>query len=82
MLCVLFNSVAMTKIAFFVTSPASNEGTVGCGGLLRSVMMSVAACLRKSVMVTSGKLICLGRKVTVSASTSDLVLGRKHLTQR
>ena len=73
MFVVLLRREAKMKIALVVSSPAVNNGIVGLGGLASRVTISVAACFRKSVMVTSGKFSCLGRKVTVSASTLTLV---------
>ena len=63
-------------MAFLLSSPACSDGTVEGGGLVKMAMMSVAACVKKSVIETSEKLIVWGKKVIVSASTSVLVAGR------
>ena len=77
---VLWRRDAKIKIALAVSSPADNDGIKGFGGFLRRATMSKAVCLRKSLMLTSGKLIFLGKNKTVSESISALVEGIKHLT--
>ena len=81
-LLVLWSKDARRKIAFVVASPASRDGSIGLGGFFRSAIMSNAVCFKKSLMFTSGKLICLGKNKTVSESTSLRVEGTKHLTHR
>ena len=62
-------------MALCTSSPAVKDGTVGCGGFLRSAIISMADCFKKSVMLTSGILTYLGKNKTVSASISDRVNG-------
>ena len=49
---ILFSCVANSSNAFLTGSPACNVGVVVDGGLVRMVIMSVAACLRKSTSLT------------------------------
>ena len=70
---VLLSREAKIKIILPVSSPAAKDGNIGLDRLVRRAIKSVAACLRKSVMVTSGKFNSLGRKTTVSASTFQLL---------
>ena len=57
------------------------KGTRGLGGgFLRRATKSRAACHRKSLILTSGKFILLGKNNTVSESISALVVGIKHFT--
>ena len=49
---ILFSCVASSSNAFLTGSPACNVGVVVEGGLVRMVIMSVAACLRKSTSLT------------------------------
>ena len=58
--------------ALRVGSPASKLGDVVEGGTVRMVIISVAACLKKSSKPTFGIGISLGKKVTVSTSLTDL----------
>ena len=74
-----FNIVAKSKRAFLVSSPAFSDGVVVEGGAVRIVIISVAACRKKSSSCISGKGIAFGKKVTVSTSRSLRVFGKKHL---
>ena len=56
-------------------SPACKVGVVGDCGCVRMVIISLAACRRKSSNLISGNGIVLGKKVTVSQSLTVRVLG-------
>ena len=49
------------------------------GGWVKIVIMSVAACYKKSTSLTSGNFIFFGKKVTVSSSRSEQGFSKKHL---
>ena len=59
--------------ALHVGSPASKLSVVVEGGAVRMVIISVAACLKKSSKPTFGIGISLGKKVTVSTFLTNLV---------
>ena len=48
----LLSTVAISRSAFLVGSPAWREGVVVEGGAVRIVIISVAACLKKSSSFT------------------------------
>ena len=73
---ILLSCVDKSSKAFLTGSPAVKDGCVEDGGCVKMVVMSRAACLRKSVMETLGKGTVVGKKSTVSQSLSDLVLGK------
>ena len=75
---VRFNIVANSKRSFLVSSPACSDDVVVDGGAVRMVIISVAACVKKSSILTSGKGIDFGKNVTVSTSLSLQVLEKKH----
>ena len=64
---------------FFVSSPAPKLTVVVDGGFVKIDIMSIAACLKKSVL-TAGNGTTVGKKVTVSTSLSDLVCGKQQFT--
>ena len=64
---------AILSNVFFVALPACKLGVVVDGGVVRRVMMSSAACLRKLSNFTFGKVICLGKNVTVSTSRTAVL---------
>ena len=66
----------ISRSALRVVSPACNDGVVVEGGLVRILIISLAACLRKSSKCISGKAISVGKNVTVFESRSLLVLGK------
>jgi hypothetical protein len=72
----LCNASAIFKSVFFVASPASKVPVVEERGVVSIDIISNAACLRKSSVFTSGKGTTFGKKVTVSTSLCDLVLGK------
>ena len=51
-----FREVARSSKALQIGSPACKEGVVVEGGCVKIVMMSVAACFKKSTNLISGKL--------------------------
>ena len=72
----LFKIVANFKSALCVVSPASSVGIEEDGGLVKILIMSVAACLKKSAVVIFGKGITCGMNVIVSQSLSLRVFGK------
>ena len=56
--------------------PASILNDVVVGGAASILMIHSAACLKKSPELTLGNTIALGKKVTVSISRTDIVLGK------
>ena len=60
-------------MALCTSEPACKDGTVDGGGCVRRLIMSDVACLRKSLIVTLGNLICFGRNTTVSVVISAQV---------
>ena len=62
--------------AFLTGSPASKLGVVVDGGCVKMVMMSVAACLRKSTNFTCGNGTVVGKNVTVSHTLTHFVHGK------
>ena len=78
----LFKIDAISNNAFFVLSPILVVGIIDDGGAVKILMISPAACFKKSSSFTSGIGTLLGKNVTVSTSLSALVLGkntRMHL---
>ena len=72
----LFICVANVSNAFLTGSPASRLGVVVDGGCVSMVMISVAACLRKSSNFICGNGTVAGKNVTVSQSLTSLVRGK------
>ena len=72
----LFRTVAMSRRAFLFLSPVCRDGVVDVGGEVRIVIISVAACFRKSSIFISGNGTDAGKKVTVLTSLSLLVFGK------
>ena len=68
--------VAIFNSAFLVGSPGSKHGMLDEGGAFRVLIMSTAACQRKSSGFTLGMGNALGKKVTVSTSRSVCVEGK------
>ena len=58
---ILFNCFANVSKALRTGSPASELGVVVDGGFVRMVMISVAACLRKSTSLTCGNGTLVGK---------------------
>ena len=73
---ILFSCVAKVNNALRTGSPASRLGVVVDGGLVNNVIISVAACVRKSTSVIFGNGTDTGKKVTVSQSLTVFVLGK------
>jgi len=71
----IFNNFAISSIAFLVSGPAYREGTVVEGGLDRMLIMSDAACAKKSDNLTDGKGMECGKNSTVSELATDFVRG-------
>ena len=72
----LFSCVAKVNSAFRIGFPASRLGVVVDGGFVKSVIMSVAAYLEKSVSLISGNGTVVGKNVTVSQSLTSFVRGK------
>ena len=68
--------VAIVCSALRTGSPACKVGVVVEGGQASIVMISVAACLKKSSSLTSGKGTVVGKNVTVSHILTVLVRGK------
>ena len=73
---ILCSCVANVSNAFLTGSPASKLGVVVDGGFVKMVMISVAACFRKSASLTYGNGTLVGKNVTVSQSLTCLVRGK------
>ena len=73
---ILFNCFANVSKALRTGSPASKLGVVVDGGFVRMVMISVAACLRKSTSLTCGNGTLVGKNVTVSHVLVCFVRGK------
>ena len=73
---ILFNCVASVSNAFRTGSPASKLGEVVDGGCVRRVMISVAACFKKSTSLTCGNGTFVGKNVTVSQALTCFVRGK------
>ena len=58
--------MARLNNALQIGSPVCKEGVVVDGGCVKMVIMSVAACCKKSTSCISENVTFLGRKVTVS----------------
>ena len=70
----LLSASAIFCRALHVGYPASKLGVVVViGGVVRMVIISVAACLKKSSKSTFGIEISLGKRVNVSTSITKLV---------
>lgn len=74
----LFNIFEISSKTLRVLSPACNDGVVVDGELMRMLIISFAACLRKSSRCNSGKEIALENNVTVLESLLLLDLGKQH----
>ena len=74
-----FKIVAISKSEFLVGSPASRLGVVVVSVEVRILIISSAACLKKSSVFTFGNEITFGKKVTVSISLTNLILGKYTL---
>ena len=70
--------LASLRRAFLVVSPASKLIIFCFDGEVRMVIISDAACFKKSSVVTLGIGVVAGKKVTVFTSFSALVFGKKH----
>ena len=68
--------MANVRRALRTGSLACKLGVVVEGGKVRMVIISLAACLRKSSNFISGKCTVVGGKVTVSQSLIVLVIGK------
>ena len=75
-LSILFNCVANVSSALRTGSPASKLGVVVDGGAVKMVMISTAACFRKSVNFTCGNGTLVGKNVTVSHVLTCFVRGK------
>ena len=75
-LSIRFNWVANVMSALRTGSPACKIGVVVDGGCVSMVIISLAACLRKSFNFIAGNGIVVGKKVTVSQSLMVRVLGK------
>ena len=71
-----FSCVASVTSAFHTGSPAAKLGVVVDGGCDKMVIMSPAACTKKSYNLISGNGKTVGKNVTVSQSLSALVRGK------
>ena len=58
---ICFNCDDNSSKAFLTGSPADREGSVVDGGFVKMVVISVAACFRKSVTVTVGNGTVVGK---------------------
>ena len=72
-LSVLFNILATFKIAFPVVSPAFRTGPMLSNGNVNNYIMSLVACRRKSLVVTFGYGITVGKNVAVLTLRSACV---------
>ena len=72
----------MSKRAVQMGSPANKLGVVVDGGDVRMSMMSCAAWVRKSFVVTFGKGKTLGKNSTVSQFRVARVRGKWQFTQQ
>ena len=73
---ILCSCVANVSNAFLTGSPASKLGVVVDEGLAKMVMISVAACFRKSTSLTCGNGTLVEKNVTVSQSRICFVRGK------
>ena len=73
---VRFRIVTISRSVFLVGSPASRLGVIVVGDTFRILIISSAACLKKSSVLTFGNEITFGKKVAVSMCLTDLVLGK------
>jgi len=72
---VLFNSLAISSIALFISWPACSDGILVEGGLDRIEIISIAACFRKSNNFTKENGIVCRKNSTISEFTMNFVLG-------
>ena len=73
---ILFNCVANVRRALRTGSPACKLGVVVDGGAVKMVMISTAACFRKSTSLTCGNGTLVGKNVTVSQFHTCFVRGK------
>ena len=73
---ILLICVAIVYSVLGTGSSACKEGVVVEGGEASMVIMSVAACFKKSSILTSGKGTVVGKNVTVSNVLIILVRGK------
>ena len=73
---ILFNCVANVSNALRTGPPASKLDEVVDGGFVRRVMISVAACFRKSTSLTCGNGTFDGGNVTLSQALTCFVRGK------
>ena len=74
-----FIIVAISISAFLAGSPAYRIVAVVVGGAIRILIITSAACLKKSFVLTFGNKITFGKKVIVPISLTDLILGKYTL---
>ena len=61
---------------FLIGSPTYKLGVVIEGGAIKIIIMSVAACLKKSSIFTFEKVTLFVKKFTLSTYLSSFVLGK------
>ena len=73
---ILFNCFANVSKVLLTGPPASKLGVVVDGEFVKMVMISVAACYRKSTSLTFGNGTLVGKNITVSHVLSYFVRGK------